>query len=193
MEISHVSKQTNVESRTEAENGINSDNEEGLTLEDESENETAAVPDERSLDHFLFGAVHVLCKVLTTCSALRSPVHRTLVTDILGEIADISCSSTQQKLNFHLTVFPSLPQSKWRVFFFTHMPGFVSLRASCSVTSLLPTSLRNWQRFPRRWEKKKQLSLCCRGRGRAEKVGEGRERGESLEWVWLGVWSQSTY
>ena len=75
------------------ENGVDSDNLE--TLEDESETERVAAPDERSLDHFLFGVVHVLCKLLTSCVALRSPVHRTVITTIMGNSVEISvfCSS----------------------------------------------------------------------------------------------------
>lgn len=65
-----------------AENGVDSDNLE--TLEDGSETERVAAPDERSLDHFLFGVVHVLCKLLTSCVALRSPVHQTVITTIMG-------------------------------------------------------------------------------------------------------------
>ena len=79
MEMGRVSKET--KNGTE---GNGSDNEEGLTVEDEIESETRA-PDERSLDHFLFGVVTVLSKLLTTCGALRSPLHQTLVTSTMGE------------------------------------------------------------------------------------------------------------
>ncbi|CAI8031672.1 Small subunit processome component 20 homolog [Geodia barretti] len=80
MEMGRVSKET--KNGTE---GNGSDNEEGLTVEDEIENETRA-PDERSLDHFLFGVVTVLSKLLTTCGALRSPLHQTLVTSTMATI-----------------------------------------------------------------------------------------------------------
>ena len=60
-------------------------NEEGFTHDDETESE-AVVVDERSLDHFLFGVVQVLCKVFTVCVVVRSPVHRATINCILGEI-----------------------------------------------------------------------------------------------------------
>ena len=78
-EMGHVSKETSVENGTEGNGG---DNEEGLTVEDEDE---TRAPDERSLDHFLLGVVAVLSKLLTTCGALRSLLHQTLVASIVGE------------------------------------------------------------------------------------------------------------
>ena len=69
------------------ENGVTGDresvNEEGLTHSD-NETETLVI-DERSLDHFLFGVVQVLCKVFSVCVVGRSPVHRSTVNCILGK------------------------------------------------------------------------------------------------------------
>ena len=60
-------------------------NEEELTRHGEIENETLVL-DERSLDHFLFGVVHVLCKIFSTCTVVRSAIHRTIINRILGKI-----------------------------------------------------------------------------------------------------------
>jgi hypothetical protein len=70
------------------ENGVTGDresvNEEGLTHSD-NETETLVI-DERSLDHFVFGVVQVLCKVFSVCVVGRSPVHRSTVNCILDQV-----------------------------------------------------------------------------------------------------------
>ena len=102
MEVGH--RETDDETDVLAENGVDSDNLE--TLEDESEAERVVAPDERSLDHFLFGVVHVLCKLLTSCMALRSPVHQTVITTIMGNsvVTSVFCSSL---CSIFLLFFPS--------------------------------------------------------------------------------------
>ena len=72
--------------RSSAKESDKGDNEEELTHDSETENEgSTAVVNERTLDHFLFGVVQVLCRVCTACVVLRSPSHRCTINTILGE------------------------------------------------------------------------------------------------------------
>ena len=83
METNGSSERVNAEGGEQNGGDVENDEEESSALESETENE-GRVPSERSLDHFLFGVVHVLCKVLSVSNALRSPVHRSSINTILG-------------------------------------------------------------------------------------------------------------